>query len=30
MGAALGGNQGMNLVDDDGVDGAQGIGCTAR
>ena len=26
MGAALGGNQGMDLVDDDGVDGAERVG----
>ena len=26
MGTALGGNQGVDLVDDDGVDGAQGFG----
>ena len=26
MGAALGGDEGVNLVDDDGVDGAQGVG----
>ena len=27
MSSALGGNQGVNLVDDDGFDATQGFGC---